>query len=830
MNWSFGSIWQLKANDFNGRLTLFLPFVPFHHIIDRQLAEISKSTRGVVLLLCNLETARKIMSEAQRLNMVGGHFIWLWADTSSTTEFYDTASSSGSAPRAPAEPLRGVDVPGSSSQSVTAFNRANGTRDKSRMPVVTSSTQSSSSSSASSSSSSSSGRQRENERRTDQRGVGRSRKQQQANQQQGGPRRDKDRDDNNNKENSKRERFHLPVAGRSRPVSEQNDKSRNRRDLANPTIATSSYSPISPSSLHNEQLASSAADGDGVGDNEFYDNDDQVSDEGYDDGGDPEEDRRFEGEAEEEEVGEGEAAGYAESERRILELLRKAPARNTEETRGSGESMNESIRLAGDETSVVDDKWAAGNRTSSTDPSTYPSSSAAAAAQAATTNSAKPSLSDIDPVIKFGADAEDAKEEEEVAKLKRTLNLANMNNSDVLFHHFKDFPIGLLALRPVRMTVDRNFIRATVQLFANTWKRVDGASVRAMDQSRSWQFDGERWRRKRRRKRSDLEGDGNKIPETSDKLGVMESSRPNVASQRKEQQQRDLFNGAADTENNGRVGGGDAKLRESVVNNTLNQLNQSFNASDLGQRVNYQRPRDPNARSSNSSSSSTAERNRENNTTNRLDGEEVLDKETITFYGYEDDEEGSANGNTSSMADGDKVNSTATTSHIANTAISPAEVRAALEDSRVGGEAQGHNYQQRDESGLHEDYISKTRSREIPFKGRDVAKFNGDIDAADAEIRSSTIDDDTMSNTKIKAKRKYGVGEQQQEVIQIRSGGGPEPPKRQQILGAWTKPGRGGSNSNLGGRRQGSPQYEGGCYGTPTRSDVKRAESFARYV
>lgn len=43
----------------------------------------------------------------------------------------------------------------------------------------------------------------------------------------------------------------------------------------------------------------------------------------------------------------------------------------------------------------------------------------------------------------------------------------------VLFHHFKDFPVGFLALRPVRMNVDRHFIRSAVRLFASTWAKVE---------------------------------------------------------------------------------------------------------------------------------------------------------------------------------------------------------------------------------------------------------------------------------------------------------------------------------------------------------------------
>ncbi|XP_055707246.1 uncharacterized protein LOC129804189 isoform X3 [Phlebotomus papatasi] len=71
-----------------------LPLPANNDDVFRQLAQVSKSTRGVVLLLCDLLAARKVMAEAQRLNMVGGHFIWLWADPSSTTEFYDVTQPS----------------------------------------------------------------------------------------------------------------------------------------------------------------------------------------------------------------------------------------------------------------------------------------------------------------------------------------------------------------------------------------------------------------------------------------------------------------------------------------------------------------------------------------------------------------------------------------------------------------------------------------------------------------------------------------------------------------------------------------------------------------
>lgn len=46
-----------------------------------RLADISRSTRGVVILMCNRGTAGRVLEEARRLNMVDGHFVWLWIDT-----------------------------------------------------------------------------------------------------------------------------------------------------------------------------------------------------------------------------------------------------------------------------------------------------------------------------------------------------------------------------------------------------------------------------------------------------------------------------------------------------------------------------------------------------------------------------------------------------------------------------------------------------------------------------------------------------------------------------------------------------------------------------
>lgn len=60
-------------------------------------------------------------------------------------------------------------------------------------------------------------------------------------------------------------------------------------------------------------------------------------------------------------------------------------------------------------------------------------------------------------------------------KAKRADNLPSAFNisSHVFFHHYKDFPVGLLALRHIKMNVDRVFVRSAVRLFASTWSRVE---------------------------------------------------------------------------------------------------------------------------------------------------------------------------------------------------------------------------------------------------------------------------------------------------------------------------------------------------------------------
>lgn len=46
------------------------------------LSEMSRATKGVVLLMSDGKVAKRVMDEAKRLHMVDGDFVWLWIDTS----------------------------------------------------------------------------------------------------------------------------------------------------------------------------------------------------------------------------------------------------------------------------------------------------------------------------------------------------------------------------------------------------------------------------------------------------------------------------------------------------------------------------------------------------------------------------------------------------------------------------------------------------------------------------------------------------------------------------------------------------------------------------
>lgn len=58
----------------------------------RRLAEISRLTRGVVVLICDVNYAKLVMDEAKRLNMLEGNFFWLWIDASNDVNIFHNIS------------------------------------------------------------------------------------------------------------------------------------------------------------------------------------------------------------------------------------------------------------------------------------------------------------------------------------------------------------------------------------------------------------------------------------------------------------------------------------------------------------------------------------------------------------------------------------------------------------------------------------------------------------------------------------------------------------------------------------------------------------------
>ncbi|CAB3243412.1 unnamed protein product [Arctia plantaginis] len=71
---------------------LSLPRKFSRHVLFRRLAEISRLTRGVVVLICDVNYAKLVMDEAKRLNMLEGNFFWLWIDASNDVNIFHNIS------------------------------------------------------------------------------------------------------------------------------------------------------------------------------------------------------------------------------------------------------------------------------------------------------------------------------------------------------------------------------------------------------------------------------------------------------------------------------------------------------------------------------------------------------------------------------------------------------------------------------------------------------------------------------------------------------------------------------------------------------------------
>ncbi|XP_034824305.2 uncharacterized protein [Maniola hyperantus] len=67
---------------------LSLPMKYTRRALFRRLAEVSRLTRGVIVLICDIHYAKHVMDEAKRLNMLEGHFFWLWIDASSEFDVF----------------------------------------------------------------------------------------------------------------------------------------------------------------------------------------------------------------------------------------------------------------------------------------------------------------------------------------------------------------------------------------------------------------------------------------------------------------------------------------------------------------------------------------------------------------------------------------------------------------------------------------------------------------------------------------------------------------------------------------------------------------------
>ncbi|KAG7299762.1 hypothetical protein JYU34_016772 [Plutella xylostella] len=71
---------------------LSLPTKYSRHALFRRLTEISRLTRGVVVLICDVHYAKLVMDEAKRLNMLEGHFFWLWIDATRKMDVFRNVS------------------------------------------------------------------------------------------------------------------------------------------------------------------------------------------------------------------------------------------------------------------------------------------------------------------------------------------------------------------------------------------------------------------------------------------------------------------------------------------------------------------------------------------------------------------------------------------------------------------------------------------------------------------------------------------------------------------------------------------------------------------
>lgn len=367
-----------------------IPVCSFH----RQLAQISRSTRGVVLMLCELPATRRIMSEAQRLNMVGGHFIWLWADTTSSTEFFNGQHRSDAAtdnlgptmhvndtvPRPTKIHNRDVKNESMRTTVVPTHSFSNGT-------LIVNATKTASIDA-------NAGRRDELKRENTKTPAHRT--------------------DGQNK-NDKVEKEDLNFSEGFDPFrlkQRQYDKTRRQERFGDGNFMREK--PLPPNGLILGLHGS-------AGQHPHLSSD-----------------------------------SLAKKSRRNI---------NGDDYDGDGDLSREHIFVS--------------NQTNTNSVSSRNSSS-----DGETRNSSESDVSSADHSIdnnndNFHGNPFKLRKRTSVpsgASNNSSNNSSTSSPSFVLYHNFKDFPIGLLALRPQRMNVDRHFIRATVRVFAATWAKIDAES------------------------------------------------------------------------------------------------------------------------------------------------------------------------------------------------------------------------------------------------------------------------------------------------------------------------------------------------------------------
>lgn len=434
---------------------MYCNYLYLYNFIHRQLAKISRSTRGIVLLLCDLNVARRIMSEATRLKMTGGHFIWIWADTSSTAEFFQ------------------------------AFDMTNDYR----------------------------------EQQTSSKGnyddfVNRKQKQNSHSRQfyQQQPSNSNNRRNNQTKYKSiNSNRFHH-IIGLRKPSDESiiderdalklvnDDPQSNRNNLLQSTVAdviplkdkrkdqkkvTSSNKKVTQdssqnsktfaddlvSSIENEKTANNL-NIKNINSNEFnafyYDpyerqrpnqNLMDVDDENF-----PE---NVFGGSDFDESTDEEPVYYDYDKINPFQPNTNSAASTTSTVPST------STRRVDTTTSKNIDKILKVSSTKAPNrhvvESTRPTSTSTSTQKPGTITQQSPKLNGDD------LDLENYSDTSNDSKAKRADNFHPQFNisSHVFFHHFKDFPVGLLALRHIKMNVDRVFVRSAIRLFASTWARVE---------------------------------------------------------------------------------------------------------------------------------------------------------------------------------------------------------------------------------------------------------------------------------------------------------------------------------------------------------------------